>query len=85
MKAQVSDIYPPFGAINIPPLGKHLYIEVSREEFYKELERFKPVFDNESFLAEVPNSRPVLPYKAHPQFTITILGNKITVWTQAIY
>lgn len=79
MKAKVSNIFDnEFGP-------KHLYIEVSREEFYKLLEQFRPVFDKDSFLGEVPNSRPILPYKSHPQFTITILENKITVWTQAVY
>lgn len=57
---------------------KHMYIKCSAKDFWKQYYKFKSVFDNESFYYEVPNS---LCGEPHPQFTITILNHKITVFT----
>jgi len=57
---------------------QHIYIKCSLKEYGKEYYRFKNLFDKDSLLGYVPNS---LGGENHPQFTITILENKITVFT----
>jgi hypothetical protein len=66
---------------------ERLIIKCTRQEYEREFKRLQPIFDSESRWCEIPNSRPNSglggKYKPHPQFTITILGRKITVWTDA--
>jgi len=62
-------------------MTEHIYIKLSREEWNEQHHRFLSVLEDGAYLCEVPNSIPSHPYKPHPQFTIRILGNKITVWS----
>jgi len=64
-------------------MKKHTYIELPFMLWKEQHERFKGVLDEDSYLCEVPNSIPSQPYNPHPQFTINIFGNKITVWSIA--
>ena len=59
------------------PDAKHTYIECTHEEYLKEMKRCSTLLTPESWNCEVPNS---LGGKPHPQFTVDILGSKITVW-----
>ena len=60
---------------------EHIYIKLPFMLWKEQHERFAGVLDEDSYLCEVPNSIPSIPYKPHPQFTINIFGNKITVWS----
>jgi len=62
-------------------MTEHTYIKLPLMLWREQHERFESVLDEDSYLCEVPNSVPSLPYKPHPQFTINIFGNKITVWS----
>ena len=62
-------------------MTKHTRIKLPFMLWKEQHERFEGVLDEDSYLGHVPNSIPSLPYKPHPQFTIDIFGNKITVWT----
>ena len=64
-------------------MTEHIFIKLPRWEWEEQRDRFAHVFDEESGYCEIPNSIRISgqPYKPHPQFTITILGNKITVWS----
>ena len=57
---------------------KQVYIQCETyEEWKRQYKRFNSTFDEKSFYNEVPNS---LGGSPHPQFTITILDHKVTVW-----
>jgi len=64
-------------------MTQHIYIKLRYMLWKEQRERFAHVLDDESHLCEVPNSIPSHPYKPHPQFTISIFGHKITVWSDA--
>ena len=62
-------------------MTQHIYIKLPLALWREQRERFAHVFDEESGYDEMPNSLSGIPYKRHPQFTITIFGAKITVWS----
>ena len=59
-----------------------MYIKCETLEEWKEQHiRFLDALDiGNAYNCEVPNSIPSLPYRAHPQFTITVFDRKITIW-----
>ena len=62
-------------------MTEHMYIQChSYFEWKAQYKRFNEALDEESFYCEVPNS---LGGEPHPQFTVTILGYKITVWVDS--
>lgn len=62
-------------------MTQHIYIKLRFMLWKEQRERFAHVLDEESDYDEMPNSLSGIPYERHPQFTISIFGNKITVWS----
>ena len=60
------------------PNAKHIYIECTLDEWKRQHMRFIDALDfGTAYNCEVPNS---LRGEPHPQFTVEILGSKITLW-----